>query len=114
MIGVSTLQFDPFGAFLFRELPGTDYGAVTRRVHRAPTLNGGVAINDLGSSVGDQTLRLRWRIESHAQLREVQRLVRFSRRVLVSTRDGIFEAVPASAENDEGVGVLTLLLTREK
>jgi len=98
VIGIATLTFDTEGALLLEELPsGTDYGAVTRRVSRRATLDGGAAFEDRGSFVADREFRIELRADA-ALAGNLRRLVQTYRWLLVSTREGVFLAAPSRAD----------------
>lgn len=98
MIGLAATTYDPEGALLLDEVPAnTRLGTVTRRVNRRPTLDGGAAFEDRGSTVADREIRLE--LVPRADLRAtLERLVTTYRWLLVATREGVFLAAPASAE----------------
>ena len=110
MITLSSLTFDPSGHIRLDELPQTDLGDVRRRVSRQKTLDGGVTINDSGYAVGDRTITVRWRIQSEAQFRAVQRLVQTYPRLTACTRDGVFTVAPDAVRKTGREGDLTLLV----
>ncbi|MDY0136668.1 MAG: hypothetical protein RBS36_05795 [Thiomicrospira sp.] len=86
---------------LDEDVAATDYGSTTRRLSRRPTIDGGVWIDDFGSSAGDKTLQ----IVAQVGRPDYERLVRFAQTytlVEIVTRDGVFlgalSAISYSAE----------------
>jgi hypothetical protein len=113
MIALAALTFDPLGHVILDEERNSDLGDVSRRVNRVPTLDGGAVTNDFGSSASDRTMRVRWRVRNEAELRSVQRMVRFHQSLIVSSREGLFRAAPASVSERSGEGTIELLILEE-
>jgi hypothetical protein len=111
MIALSTHVYDLLGHVILRDLPSSELHEVTRRVGRAKTLDGGVAINDGGHSHGDRTFRVRWRIMDNDQRVQVERLTRLYPLLTVTTMDGVFRAAPQTFTTRGTEGVLTLLVS---
>lgn len=110
MIALNALVFDPLGSVTLDELPSSEMSEVSRRVNRAKTLDGGIAINDGGFSHGDRTFSVRWRIKSEADFERVQRMARLYSRVHVATRQGLFRAVPERVNRSGREGTITLMI----
>ena len=113
MIAITSINFDPDGHIVLRELASSDLGGVSRRVNRVATLDGGAAINDGGYTAADRTFRIDWAITSAAQFAAVQRMVRVYPRLRVHTADGVFVAAPESVNEQNGEGQITLLVLEE-
>jgi hypothetical protein len=110
MIAISTPSFDLDGHIRLREMPSTDLGHTTRRVNRAKTLDGGVAFNDGGHAEGDRTIVVHWRPGTVAEYAAAQRLVELYPELVVSTRSGVFTAVPSALKYRGREAVMTLLV----
>ena len=110
MIAISSLTFDPDGHLVLRELPDSELNDATRRVNRARTLDGGVAINDNGYSHGDRTFRVRW----IGDAAPAHRLLRLYGRLRVVTREGVFQAVPESIGRRGKTHELSLLVVERE
>ena len=112
MIILSAIDFDFDGVVSIRESPDTDYGAISRRANRVPTLDGGAVFNDTGYSAADRIFTIRWRA-SREQLDQVARLVKLHRFVHVSTREGLFIGMPQSVEHAGAGATLTIWIREE-
>ena len=111
MISVSAITFDMSGFVEFEQLADSDDGGMARRYNKTPTLDGGTVASDFGFTHADrefqisliptleQDTTLRYLVENHAQ-------------VNVSTREGVFSAIPAY-DISEGRAVLTLSITAQ-
>lgn len=108
MITLAAPTFDLAGWVRLQPLASSDLGTVTRRVNRVATLDGGVAVNDFGSAVGDRTLALSWRVSGGEAL--IERLVREYARLTVCMRDGVYLAAPESYRRGPRESRMTLLL----
>ena len=109
MIVISSPTFDLDGSVAINPIPGADIGETRRRVSRAATLDGGVAISDKGFSEGDRTLIYAWKSVSKDHNALVERIVRLYPRVYVSTEFGVYEAAPQVFEPSPSECTLTLL-----
>ena len=79
----------------------------SRRVNRVATLDGGVAINDFGSSYADTTHTLVW--ATGPVDKAVDRLVRLYARLWLFTSEGAFLVAPELLETTNGEARLRLL-----
>lgn len=113
MIQLSAPLYDPLGHVRLDDLPSSELDAITRRVGRAQTLDGGVSITDGGHSAGDRTFLVRWKVHSESEYRKVQRMVSLYTLLTVSTREGVFSAAPRSIRTQSGQGVLELLVKEQ-
>ena len=113
MIGISSTLFDLDGCVVLDEARDSDLSEIRRRVSRVPTLDGGVAVNDMGHSAGDRTFRVRWRITNKGNIDRVKYIVQTYGRVVVSCAEGAFLAVPSSVFENDGIGELELLIVEE-
>lgn len=111
MIALAAPTFDLQGWVRLQPLAGSDLGAVTRRVNRVATLDGGVAVNDFGSSVGDRTVSLAW--HSNEAEPRIERLVREYARLNVCMPDGVYIAAPEAYRRGPRESRLTLLLIEQ-
>ena len=112
MIGITTVEYDPDGARIFRHAGrggASGIHAVQRRISRRSTLDGGISVYDNGMSHGDREILV---MEPQADLEAIEyatRIVETYNRVVVSTREGVFLGAPESARVDtDGTLVLTL------
>lgn len=85
---------DPAGYVLLPLTPQAHKHELSRRVNRVATLDGGAAVSDSGYSDADMMLRMEWYAGDADAFAAVARLLRTYSRVVVSTRDGVFSAVP--------------------
>lgn len=108
MIVLSTLLFDPDGVMRIDEIADSDVGAITRRVNRVATLDGGAVVNDSGYSPADRTFKIRWRADD-ASYQSASRLVRLYPQLRVTTDEGVFIGAPSNLERRGGIATLTIL-----
>lgn len=113
MISITSQEFDPQGYLQISPLPDNEPGALTRRVSRVATLDGGVAINDRGFSHGDRTLTYRYKPVSEEHDARARRLLQLHSRVNVSNEEGVFECVPDQFEPSPDENTLTLIVVRK-
>ena len=108
-VQLSSLTFDLQGHVVLDALGGSEVDALSRRVSRVATLDGGAVLNDFGHSDADRTLRLRWR-PGRAVDEVVRRMVRLYGRLRVALPDGLFVAAPQGVAREGGDWVLVLLV----
>ena len=110
MISLTAIDFDLHGHLMIHELPTADLSTLTRRANRVATLDGGAVINDTGHSPADRTFTVRWRLRHRAEQDRAQHLLRMHRYLYVSSREGLFTALPQQLSVQNGEAVLTLLI----
>ena len=93
---IESVIFDAAGSAKIHAFNSSDYGSTTRRVNKSQTLDGGVAVNDGGSAQGDKTLVIACKPTSQADEDALHYIVENHARVTVSTKYGVFLAVPSS------------------
>jgi len=113
MVTLSALVFDPSGHVRLDALPRSDVRSLSRRINRAATLDGGVAVNDFGYAPGDRTITLQWRPD-RATYDAVARLLRLYGSVRLVMEEGVFLAAPETIRDDAGGSTtMTLLITEQ-
>ena len=110
IVQIAAKEFDISGFMVVNTLPDNSLVPVLRRVNRAATLDGGVAINDGGFSHGDREMTLTYLTVSDEHDDTARRLLELHSRVYVSTHEGLFEASPVSFESSSGRNTFTLYL----
>jgi hypothetical protein len=113
MIGVATTIFDVSGARIFNggnQEKVADNRKGSRRVVRTATLDGGVAVSDLGYSDGDRDVEIQEAEATAAAVDFAKYIVENYGRVVVSTPDGAYEAAPDSYSLASGVLTLKVLI----
>lgn len=108
MITLSTPSYDLDGHIVIKALASSSFGDISRRINAVKTLDGGIAINDGGTSHGDRVLSIIWRTLDPAFEENIERLVEFYPRLYVSTRRGYFKAAPQNYAKSGGLSTLTL------
>jgi len=108
MVSISTPEFDLNGHVLIDAVPNTTEGETVRRVNRAATLDGDVAITDRGFSEGDRTLTITWRTKSREHNASVARLVKSYALLNVSMPGAMYLAAPSSFEPRVDESTITL------
>lgn len=114
LYALSTPVWDPQGYVEIDALPAQSDGETRRRVNRVATLDGGAVVNDAGFSEADRTIDLKWTPGDAAYEYSIERLVKFYPRILVSARNGFYEAAieayrPTAAESTLRLLVLSKL-----
>jgi hypothetical protein len=110
MISITSKRFDPLAVLVIRRpKSNSDLRAMTRRVNRIPTLDGGYALNDTGHSPSDQTITIIW-TASEAEYATASRLLRTHNRIIISTLDGCFEAVLEFLSQQRGEATARILV----
>jgi len=113
MIHIAPADFDAGAALYIEPTPADVEDTFTRRVARAATLAGGVAVSDRGYAPGDRTLVYRWRPVSKAQNDIAKRIVATHPTVKVSTPDGVYLAAPESFNTTPTENTFTLLVIEQ-
>lgn len=110
LIHIAAKTFDLSGALTIRPRVANSQGAMTRRVTRSATLDGGAAVSDRGFTHSDRTMTVEWQPVSAAEDAIARRLHQYHSRVLVSTEEGCFEAVPETLDLAASGNSFTLLI----
>jgi len=110
IITISTQTYDIDGFVTIDAKPSSSFGDITRRVTVVKTLDGGVAVNDGGSSHGDRLAVVMWRTKSKEYEENIERIVEAYSRLNVSGHSGFFEAVPTGYTQVGADSVLNLSL----
>lgn len=114
MISLSTLLFDLDGYFVLHAAEGSDFNAVSRRVNRVATLDGGAAVNDFGFSHADRRFTVASNVTKSLHDR-LQRTVELHGRLRCCTREGVFlVAIESMTKRTETRVVINLLVLRKE
>ena len=118
-IGIAVDVYDLAGSIYFRGAdlhPGktmADTGR-ERRATRTKTLDGGVSVYDTGYAPGDRTLGVYLPKPTLAIISALSYLVERYSLVIVSTKDGVYRAIPQRAYIDsDGMASMILLVTEK-
>lgn len=90
MISISAPTFDLNGSLLLTRVFKSDLDSGSRRVTRTATLDGGVALADMGYAHGDRTLRLVAGGVTRETVEQAAYLQRNYPLLLVATMEGVF------------------------
>lgn len=112
MISISAPSFDPIGNIIIQPLDASELEDIERRVSRIKTLDGGAVANDTGHSVADRTLNVTWRYTA-ADFELMKRFVQLYPRLLVSTPEAVFSAIPQRLTKRAGEASITLLVMQK-
>lgn len=111
MIGVATTVFDIGGDRVFAGLDKeVNNRSGARRVTRTATLDGGASVADMGYSDSDREINIIEPEASIASAGYARYICENYARVVVSTLDGAYEAVPVSHGLADGELTLKLLV----
>ena len=91
----------------------TDLGETVRRVNRSETLDGGVAINDFGSTQADRTMYLAWDTMTAAGEQQVKDLVAQNSTLRLAIPEGLFLVAPESFRSGPETSTLTVLVLEQ-
>jgi hypothetical protein len=108
-VTLSALTQDPLGVVQITADRRSNVGAVSRRVTRAKTLDGGYALHDGGQAAADRDIRLEWPT-NQAVDDAVERLVRLYGQAVLSQRDGCFKVALEAFKRGTPRSTLTLLV----
>lgn len=111
LVTVAAEVYDLFGYFELETLPQSQFNYVERRVAVTKTLDGGVAVYDNGFAAADTVFELEWSEADDAARERMKRLVAIHNRVIVSTRNGVYRAVPERYDPGPNRSRLRLLAT---
>ena len=107
-VHICAKEFDLSGCIEVRPLLNAAPGSAARRVSRAATLDGGSAFVDRGYTHSDRAMQIQYRPVSQEHDERARRLLELHSRVIVSTREGCFEAVPESFDGSPTRNTFTL------
>ena len=105
-------EFYSEGNVRFSPTEDSDFGAVTRRVTRRATINGGVWIDDFGAVEGDKTMRLNPKVMSRADYGILKALVATYSQLTLICKDGVFLGSMQSL--NDAAGIEMVFLVKEK
>lgn len=108
---LSAIPFDPTGWVEIDAIEDDSTSAISRRVSRSATLDGGAAFNDFGMSDADRSFEVRWRSLPLAAENEVRRMVRLYALIRIATSEGVFIAAPESYRSSGDESILRLLVS---
>lgn len=91
IIGLTTKTFDLQGALILRNAESlSKISAVSRRLRKSATLDGGVDIENSGFSQGDRKFQIVVPVKTEEQYNSYLYLIATYPEVIVSTREGSF------------------------
>lgn len=112
MIGLSAPVFDPDGHLELKLKGDAQMRLIGRRVNRVKTLDGGAVANDTGYAAADRTLTAVFEALPSVY-EQLQRMLKLYQRIIVSTPDGVFSAIPEKLNQRGSSNTLTLLVMQE-
>ncbi len=92
-VSLCAAVFDPWGDLLIPATPDSELSAVQRRVSRTATLDGAAALEDLGYTASDSTLRIVFKLADSAFENRLMRLIRIYPLLTLATRYGCYQGV---------------------
>jgi hypothetical protein len=110
LVHIASKTFDLLGSLRIKPLPDQTTGPMARRVNRVATLDGGVVFNDGGFAHGDRDIVLTYKPVSREHDDIARRMVSIHTRVIYSSAEGVFEAVPESFEPGATSNTLKLMI----
>jgi len=109
MLSIITIEQSENGAVDIHEDRTSELKAMTARVTRTKTLDGGVAIVHSGFSHGDRTLNIKAEC-SQDQADALEAIFRQETLVYISTRDGFYSGAISYLSTENGELAMTVLL----
>ncbi|WP_027853854.1 hypothetical protein [Marinobacterium litorale] len=109
MITITSPTFDPLGIESVDPIIDSSLQDISRRANRIQTLDGGATANDAGFSHADRTLAVVFPY-TDTQFENLSRMVRLYPRLIVSTQEGVFNAIPERLQRRQTNATLTLLI----
>jgi len=115
MIGMASIIFDESGARIFQGTAEkeSENRQGSRRVSRTATLDGGVAVSDMGYSDGDREFKVREPKTSVETIEFARYMTETYQEVTITTEDGAYTAVPKSYRVTNGELIMELLITEK-
>jgi hypothetical protein len=112
VIGISTFGYDIAGNHTFYLAANTEeaMNAGSRRVTRTKTLDGSAVAYDAGYSVSDITWSISVKAPSIAIGAWIGWIVRTYNLIRISTKDGVYSAVPSRWTSENGMVTLEALV----
>jgi hypothetical protein len=112
-IGITSKLFDFAGHFIFRPDPiRTRTSAISRRISRTATLDGGATIVDNGYTPSDATFELVPDIETKELIDGLKRLVMLHSEIIVSTADGVFLGAVSNVDETNKIKLTFLVKSK--
>ena len=108
IITLSTQTYDIDGFVSISAKPSSSFGDITRRVSVVKTLDGGIAVNDGGSSHGDRLAVVMWKTKNTSFEQNIERVVNSYSRLYLSSPSGFFEVAPTGYTQRGAESVLNL------
>ena len=108
IVTLATNTYDLDGFIQLKALATSSFGDITRRVNVVKTLDGGVAVNDGGSSQGDRSVLIMWKSKNKNFEDNVARVVENYSRLTMTFHEGAFEIVPTGYNQRGAESVLNL------
>lgn len=112
IVGIATIAYSYTGSILLPILPTSDFGGVTRRVSKSATLDGGASISNLGISIVDRTLKLKFQ-PTLSIYTFIKSLVYNNTYLVFSTGEGCFIGTVDSYTLVNGIATLSVLVTEK-
>lgn len=110
LICINPPVYDPDGDLRLAISGDTDLEAITRRVSRTATLDGGAVLTDTGYSAADRTFLVNLPGISSEDSARLRRWVRDFATLIVATEESVFEAAPEQFTYSDGTAQLKLLV----
>jgi len=113
MIGVASIIFDTEGTWIFRSKMSAEGESGNRRATRTATLDGGVAVSDLGYSEGDREISVKEEEAMTEAVAFAKRMCETYTLVTVVTESGAYYAVPYGWGYKDGMLTMKLQVTEK-
>lgn len=95
-VNIFTASFDPQGFLALSIADNAPLMDAGRRVNVAPTLDGGVAVDDAGATDSDRSFTLTLRPKTQREAEQIKYLTISYPQLRAAFRDGCFQVVPLS------------------
>ena len=111
ILSISGITFDLEAHVTVDVEPGSDFGELTRRATKSKTLDGGVSVSDFGFTHADRDFSVSF-TPTLSEDETLRHIVQYHPQVHVSTREGVFKAIPSYNLRD-GEGIISLDITEK-
>jgi hypothetical protein len=110
MVSISPPTFDIVGPLLIQEDATSNMVSESRRVSRTATLDGGVAISDMGYAHGDRTFQIKIKNATRELIEKASYLHRNYPYLILANYEGVFLGAVASLALRNGELSITYLV----
>lgn len=113
LVALSASVFNPTAHMILSVSENSVYGAISRRLARTKTLDGGAAIEDLGFNHGDTDWRLEVLGLSKSEVETLRSMFEDQSMIIISSKYGAFTAAPQELTEEPGSVSMTIVINEK-